>query len=161
MAKPTKYGFYRPHERVTFDNVDPTTGEVDCPSMTKQEFKNECDINNVIKQFKPHHMAAMLQANLNSGLYEDLPDDTDYQAALHLIRDAEKTFNTVPSKVRERFGHDPSAFFAFVNNPANLEELRSLGLAKPEPPAPTPVEVIIKAPPGSSSPTGGAGGTGG
>lgn len=146
MAKQTRFSFYRPHARVQFDNVDPTTGEV-LPSMTKQEFKNECDINNVIKQFKPHHMAAMLQANLNSGAYTDLPDSYDYQQSLDLVREAERQFLTVPAKVRERFGQDPGQFLAFLNNPDNLKEARDLGLAKPEVAPPPPVEVIVKGAP--------------
>lgn len=141
-----KYSFYRPHKRVTADNLytDPVTGEVtEMPSMAKQEFKFECDINNVIKQFKPHHMAQMLAANLASGAYADLPDDYDFQAALELVKDAEKRFMTIPSKVRERFGHDPAVFLAFASNPDNLAEMRSLGLAVPEPPIPGPMEVRI------------------
>lgn len=141
--------FYRPHKRVTFDNTapDPKTGKpVRIPSMTKQEFQAECDINNVIKQFKPHHMQQMLAANLASGMYEDLPDPVDYQEALDLVRAADREFMTIPSKVRERFGHDPRAFLAFSSDPANLDELRSLGLAKPAVAPAAPVEVIIKGP---------------
>lgn len=146
MAK-QKLSFYRPHKRVTFDNLytDPVTGEVtEMPSMAKQEFQFECDINNVVKQFKPHHMAQMLAANLASGAYSDLPDDYDFQAALELVKDAEARFMTMPSKIRDRFGHDPALFLAFAGNPDNLAEMRSLGLALPEPVKSPPVEVIIK-----------------
>jgi len=156
MAK-TLRSFYRPHKHVTEDNLfeDPHTGELTTmPSMTKQEFQHECDINNVVKQFKPHHMQQMLAANLQSGMYSDLPDSYDYQEALHLIKDANARFLTVPSKVRERFGHDPAAFLAFTQDPKNLDELRTLGLAKAAPKAPEPVEVKIINPPNG----GGAGG---
>lgn len=156
MAKqPELRSFYRPHRRVTFDNLylDPTTGEYAVmPSMTKQEFQFECDINNVIKQFKPHQMVEMLRANLASGMYSDLPDSYDYQEALHLVKDADKMFLTVPSKVRERFGHDPAAFLAFTQNSANLSELRQLGLAQPEAAPPAPVEVKIINPPKTTEP---------
>lgn len=157
MAK-KKLSFYRPHKRVTFDNeyVDPVTGEVaKMPSMTKQEFKHECDINNVIKHFKPHHMQQMLAANLTSGMYTDLPDDYDFQSALELVKDAEKRFMTMPSKVRDRFGQDPAQFLAFASNPDNLSEMRELGLALPEPTPPPPV-VVTMAP---TEPNGGAGGS--
>lgn len=150
--------FYRPHKRVTQDNdwVDPITGEVGkMPTMTKQEFKHECDINNVIKSFKPHQMLAMLQQNLNAGNYSDLPDSYDFQEALHLVKDAEKQFLTVPAKVRDRFGQDPAQFLRFINDPANLDEARALGLAKPAPAPTAPVQVQIVSPEG----TGGAGGT--
>lgn len=152
-----KYSFYRPHKRVVFDNLytDPVTGEVvEMPSMAKQEFKFECDINNVVKQFKPHHMNQMLAANLASGAYTDLPDDVDFQAALALVQDAEKRFLTMPSVLRERFGHDPAQFLAFASNPDNLSEMRALGLAVPEPQKPEPVEVRIMD--GGNPPSGGA-----
>lgn len=157
MSK-TLRSFYRPHKRVTFDNeyIDPVTGEVaKMPSMTKQEFKFESDINNVIKQFKPHHMAEMLRANMAAGNYADLPDSIDYQEALHLTAEAERAFMTVPSKVRERFGHDPAVFLAFTQDPKNQEELRVLGLAPPLPSPVPPVEVKIV----STAGTGGDGGT--
>lgn len=147
--------FYRPHKRVTFDNSapDPKTGKpVYIPSMTKQEFKHECDINNVIKQFKPHHMHQMLVANLASGMYADLPDSVDYQEALHLVEEAKRQFLSVPAKVRERFGQDPAEFLAFTQDPANLEELRALGLAKPAEQPPAPLEVVIKGPAQDSPP---------
>lgn len=154
-----KKSFYRPHNRVYANNgsievFDKKTGEIKklpMPSMTKQEFKTEVDINNIVKQFKPHHMAAMLQANLQSGAYQDLPDSYDYQAALDLVRQAENSFMTVPAKIRDQFGQDPAAFLAFVTNPDNLEEVRKLGLARPaqEPPAPIRVEVTNPEPPPS------------
>lgn len=158
-----KRSFYRPHLRVhpdlgTIDVIDKKTGEIKkmpMPSMTKQEFKAECDINNVVRQFKPHHMQQLLAANLASGAYADLPDDYDYQAALDLVRDAERQFMTVPSKVRDRFGHDPAQFLAFLNDPANLEEARTLGLAKPAAVETPPIEVKIV----NSGPTGGDGGS--
>lgn len=138
--------FYRKHKRVTFDNTlpDPKTGKpVLQPSMTKQEFQAECDINNVVKQFKPHHMAQMLQANLNSGAYADLPDEVDYQSALDLVKSAEASFMTVPAQVRAQFGQDPTAFLAFVTNPENIEKVRELGLAKPAAPPVQPLEVKV------------------
>lgn len=150
----TKLSFYRPHKRVTQDNLylDPVTGELaEMPSMAKQEFKFECDINNVVKQFKPHHMQQMLAANLASNAYTDLPDDYDYQAALELVKDAERRFLTMPSKVRDRFGQDPAQFLAFASNPDNLSEMRALGLAVPEPVPPEPISVTVV-------PTGGDGG---
>lgn len=163
MSKNPIRSFYRPHKRVTFDNeyLDPATGEVaKMPSMTKQEFKFESDINNVIKQFKPSQMAELLRQNLNAGNYVDLPDSYDYQEALDLTREAERQFLTIPAKIRERFGHDPAVFLAFASDAANLEEMRSLGLAKPLPeePVPTPVKIVTEGggDGGGTPPSGGA-----
>lgn len=149
MAKQKLYGFYRPHRRVTFDNLvpDPKTGEfVYLPSMTKQEFQAECDINNVIKSFSQTGMFKHVSARAAEGAYQDLPDGFDFQESLHTVNRAREAFMTLPAKVRQRFGHDPAEFLAFSADPSNLEELRQLGLAKaPAPPAP-PLEVIVKTP---------------
>jgi len=158
MTKKTLFGFYRPHPRVVQDNLrpDPVTGELlPLPSMTKQEFQYECDINNVIKAFSSTGMFKHVSANAGSGVYLDLPDSMDFQDALHQVHQARDAFMTLPAKLRSRFGNDPAEFLAFTHDPKNLEELRSLGLAKPEPVPPPPV-VVTMAP---TEPTGGDGGS--
>lgn len=150
MAKRT---FYRPHPRVTFDNdlVDRATGEVIYPpSMTKQEFAGECDINNIIKSFSATGMIRHVSARAAEGRYEDLPDPLDFQESLAIIAQATDSFMTLPAKIRDRFEQDPAKFLSFVSNPSNLDEMRALGIAKPLPPP--------QAENGSTEPTGGDGG---
>lgn len=159
MTKIVKYSFYRPHRRVTEDNLynDPVSGELtSMPSMTKQEFQHECDINNVIKAFKPHEMMALMQRNANLGNYVDLPDSYDFQEALHLVKEAEARFLTVPAKVRDRFGQDPAQFLAFLNDDRNRDEAIALGLVNAPPLPAAPVEVKIV---NTDATTGGAGGS--
>jgi len=134
-----KYSFYRPHERVTERNemVSPVTGEVtNPPSMTKQEFIAECDINNIIKAYSVTGMLTHVNARAKMGVYEDLPDETDFQMSLEIIRQGETAFMTLPAKIRDRFHNEPAEFLAFLANPENLEEARTLGLANPAPPPP-------------------------
>lgn len=138
MAK-VKRTFYRPHERVQYagELVNPHTGEVTRPpSMTKQEFVKECDVNNVIKSYSPRAMAVMIAENAARARYEDLPDEIDFQASIDLVRQAEASFMTLPAKVRDRFGQDPAQFLAFLSNPENVDEARALGLLKPLPTPP-------------------------
>lgn len=143
MSKP-KFTFYRPHKRVQYTGelVDPHTGQVTRPpSLTKQEFVKECDVNNVIKSYSPRAMAALIAENAARARYEDLPDEIDFQQSMQLVRDAEAAFMTLPAKVRDRFGQDPAQFLAFISDRANIEEARALGLVKPlppEPPSPPP-----------------------
>lgn len=152
--------FYHPHVRVYADEpkVDPLTGEVlpPLPSMTKQSFKEECDINNIIKQYKMTGMVNHISGQAQKGVYTDLPDPMEFQEALHLVEVAEASFATLPSKVRERFQNNPAGFLAFVQDPANKDELVKLGLTKPVAPAGDPAPAPV--PP---SPPAGAGGTGG
>lgn len=156
MAKPLN-SFYRPHKRVTFDNLylDPVTGElVQCPSMTKQEFKFECDINNVIKSFTQTGMFKHVSARAAAGTYQDLPDGIDFQESLHQVEAARSAFMTLPSKIRSRFGNDPAEFLSFAHDPANRAEMSALGLLNPPPVKTAPMEVKLVTEPG----TGGDGG---
>lgn len=150
MAK-AKHSNYRPHKRVQElgDLVNVHTGQVTTPpSMTKQEFVREADINNIIKQYSQSGMLSHVNAKAAQGAYQDLPDSIDFQESLHIIQAAEAAFMTLPAKVRDRFGQDPQQWLAFMEDPNNNDEIRTLGLAKPleEAPPPLLVEVLEKEP---------------
>lgn len=159
--EPTTWSFYRPHDReatwVTGELVNPKTGEVYTPpSMTKQEFAQECDINNIIKAFKVTGQVTHINAQRASGTYQDLPDPLDFQESLNAVRQANEAFNSLPSKVRERFNNDPQAFLTFMANPANQDEMIKLGLAtrtpQAAPPAPPAPPAAPAPPPPSPAP---------
>lgn len=141
-----KVAHYRAHRRIQEHGElrNLYTGEITTPpSMTKQEFVRECDINNVIKQYKAHGMVSHINAKAAQGAYQDLPDSVDFQESLHTIMVAEKAFMTLPAKIRDRFGQDPAEFLAFLSNPENAEEARKLGILKPAEAPPPPVEVKV------------------
>lgn len=142
MAKPVLRGHYRPHARhQAFGTVvNRVTGEItQPPSRTKQEFARECDINNIIKHFSVSGMLSHVNAKAASGQYLDLPDAFDFQESMNIINQAEAAFMSLPAKLRDRFGNDPTQFLEFTHDPANLDEMRKLGLAKALPPeAPPP-----------------------
>lgn len=132
--------FYRPHARVSFETVG--------PSMTRQEFKEECDIHNILKQYQRtgvlEHIARIRPS------FEDLPSDVDFQAAMNTIIQAENAFEALPSAVRAHFGNDPATFLAAFNDDSQLAFLREHGLVEAiHAPAATPV-----APPASEGPVG-------
>lgn len=138
MAK-AKRSFYHPHGRVLYTGelVDPYTGEVTTPpSMTKQSFAAECDINNIIKSFSITGMVNHINQNASKGAYVDLPDPIDFQEAIHTVEGANQAFMSLPSKIRDRFNSDPVKFLEFLSNPENANEARSLGILNPLPPPP-------------------------
>lgn len=98
------------------------------PSMAKQSFKKECDINEIMKKFEAGQVVG--HVNRYRGRYEDLPAGVDFQAALNIVADAREAFADLPSKIRTRFRNDAGYYLEFVSNPVNLPELRELGLAK-------------------------------
>lgn len=107
------------------------------PSMTKQSFKAECDINLIMKRFKKTAGADFLSrySGYVSGSFGDFSEVVDYRTALDQISRAKEVFGALPAKVRARFENDPAQFLDFVGNPANKDEMVALGLAvkaKPE-----------------------------
>lgn len=95
--------------------------------FTKQEFKDECDVNVILKRY----MATGEMPNLNerNPQYIDCTGH-DYQAAMNLVAEANTLFAELPSAVRSRFNHDPSQFLDFCSNEANRPELEAMGLLK-------------------------------
>lgn len=107
------------------------------PSLAQQQYKDECDINNIAKQFG---LTGQLPPPVYLPTFGDFTEVTDFQSALHAIQRAEASFLAMPSHVRERFQNDSQKFLEFTSDARNASELRALGLFKdaPTPPAPQP-----------------------
>ncbi|WNK13306.1 MAG: internal scaffolding protein [Microvirus sp.] len=130
--------------RSGFDRVRLRT-PVGGASLTKQAFKEECDINNIMKRFEKDGILA--HYNQFQGDYGDFTSCPEYHEAQNKVMNANSMFLTLPAKVRERFSNDPARFLAFVSNPANRPGMVELGLLKaeavvppvpPVPPVPAP-----------------------
>lgn len=120
------------HRNVTRRRVvAPATGEV----ITKQYPKDECDINNILSQYKK--TGIINHINSNRGEYIDLPSSPDYQSALNLALEAQNAFSTLPAVVRERFRNDPKYLLAALQDLNMRPELEQLGIINPKP-APAP-----------------------
>jgi len=108
------------------------------PSMTKQSFKDECNINNIMAKFQKtgalNHYAKHAP-NYGDATHIELAD------ALNVVADAESMFEELPSSLRKRFQNSPELFLEFVNDEKNLEEMKKLGLVKSPSPAKPPVKV--------------------
>lgn len=105
------------------------------PGLTRQEFKQDCDLGLIIKRFQrtPEGRAALANA---SGFAEgcrfgDVSAVPDFRAARDAVIAAQAKFMALPAIVRRRFGNDPAEFLDFMQNPANADEALSLGLIKP------------------------------
>lgn len=100
------------------------------PSLTKQSFKEECDINNILKKYNRALGIEFLDqySGYISGKFEDVSAGVDYRTALHQLSEAEAAFEAMPSKLRARFDNDPAMLLDFLGNSANREEAIDLGL---------------------------------
>lgn len=101
---------------------------VDAVPMTKQAFKAECDINNILVKYQK--TGVFDHVKKYEGQYFD-STETDYQEALNTVINANDMFDELPSKAREYFHNDPARFLAFFDsyNEDAVNKLRELGLA--------------------------------
>lgn len=122
------------------------------PTLTQQHFKEECDINNIMKKYA----VTGLLPNVAGGIYSDLPDVTDFFALQNYMLSTQDAFMELPSAIRKRFDNDPASLLDFLDNYSNHDEAVSLGLLeKPsiensEVVAPTSPEPLPPDPQGSS-----------
>lgn len=128
------------------NNDDPSIG-VDCsnlPSLTRQEFAEECDINVLMSRYEKTGEIPRLNQAQPQYLDLEAVAGMDLQTAMNILNDATTSFMRLPAKIRGEFENDPMRFVAFAEDPANLEQLRTWGLAKPAepPPAPQKVELV-------------------
>lgn len=108
-----------PRARVRLDFTGTT-------SLTKQSFKDECDINNILKKYQNTGLITHVQ-EARSG-YGDFTAVTDYQSALNAVLEAQDAFLELPAQIRERFNNDPTEFVAFIDDPRNANAAIELGL---------------------------------
>lgn len=98
------------------------------PTLTKQAEASSADINTIVKRWMA---TGALPVHLNQGIaqFADVSEIPDYRGCLDVVLQAQKLFSELPSSVRQRFDNDPAAFLDFTQDPSNLDEMVSLGLA--------------------------------
>lgn len=116
---------------------------------TKQSFKDECDINNIIKRFMKTGVLDFVAKHAPQ--YGDVTG-LSFTMALDTVAKASDLFNDLPAKLRARFSNDPAQFFDFIQDPENREEAQRLGLLKPKDATPAPVATPVAPPPASAAP---------
>jgi len=117
---------------ITYDRDQNSAGSTfvfSKPSLAKQSFRDECDINNILRQF---NVTGQLPAGSVQPQYGDFSGITDYQSALNAVMAAQDSFLALPAKVRARFDNDPALFVDFASDEANRDELKALGLLREE-----------------------------
>ena len=132
-------------ESAGFDNSDE-------PSMTQQAFKDDCDINNIIRSYDASGVYIRPQESDGTrqpmfGDFTQMP--ADMQTAYNLMLDARANFDQLDVSIRERFNYDPSKFLGFVQDPKNRDECVQLGLLAPIP-TPEPVSAEYSSTPESA-----------
>lgn len=95
---------------------------------TVQSQKDEADIMTMIRQFG---VLGTLPQNLKVPFYGDFTEITDFQSALELVAEADRSFHLLPSEFRAELDNDPQRFLEWIHDPANRARGESLGLIMP------------------------------
>ena len=110
-------------------------------TLTQQHFKDECDINNILRQF---NITGQLPDTPLSPRYGDFTGISDYHTALNQVIAAEHEFMRLPADLRARFENDPAQLIQFLENMDNKDEAIKLGLVNKPEDLPQVVEDIQK-----------------
>ncbi|QCQ85075.1 internal scaffolding protein [Blackfly microvirus SF02] len=123
--------------------VDPDTGE-ELTTMTKQSFKDDCDINNIMRKYE--RTGVLDHTAMSVPQYGEYMGSMSYQDSLNAILYAQDQFAALPADLRARFGNDPAELLSFMEDSANLDEAVKLGLVQ-KPIVPQPLSVVADTPP--------------
>ncbi len=108
---------YQPRERVQLSF--PKQGR------TKQSFKDECDINNIMAKYQK--TGALAHVNKHAAEY-GFATSNDFSESMRIVTQAQDMFDGLPSSIRNRFANDPAQFLDFVQDTNNEKEMQELGL---------------------------------
>ena len=121
MPKPKVYSRYDLPvvEGTSFENVE---------SLTVQYFKDECDVNRIMKKY---HDQGTIPTHLNTrvpqyGDFTSMP--SDLTTLMNHVDTAKAYFDSLPSGVRSYFNNDPRLCFDFICDPSNHAEAVKMGL---------------------------------
>lgn len=111
--------------------------------QTQQHFKDECDINNIMRRFAAGaeitHLARVTPR------YGEAPAQS-FAEAMFLVKDTEREFNALPSEIRKEFMNDASLYLDAISDPDKADRLRELGIL-PQLPAASPDDNTVSAAP--------------
>lgn len=114
-------------------DVESLVTGLECEDVSRavQSSRDEVDINTIVRRFG---LTGQLPENVHVPQFADFDEVHDFHTAMNLIGEARDSFMAMPAEVRARFDNDPQGLVAFVSDPANLEEMRKLGIAVPKAP---------------------------
>lgn len=97
------------------------------PSRTQQQFKDECDVNNILLNYVNTGVLTHTSDQVPVfGDFSEMP--SDYGEALALIKKSEDQFASLPAAVRDRFDNQPLSLVKFLQDRKNYDEAVKLGL---------------------------------
>lgn len=96
------------------------------PSLTKQSFREECNINSIMARYEKTGLINHVVSR--QPIFGDFSEIPDYQTALNIVYTAEDQFLQLPAQLRKFFNNDPSFMLAYMQDPKNKAMCQKLGL---------------------------------
>ncbi len=114
----------------SFERLSGTETRVGEVSLTKESFREDCDINKIMAR----HMKTGLIEHLNprKPMYGDFSAVQDFHSAVERVHDAEEQFALLPSAVRNMVQNDPERLLQALTDPKETAELAEAGLPMAE-----------------------------
>lgn len=100
------------------------------PSLTQQQFKDECEIESLLRAHNLGQVMGILNNHGQQPLYADTTDIPDFYDAQNHVARAREYFEGLPSYVRSRFNNSLSEFLTSLNDPGAREALTEMGVLK-------------------------------
>lgn len=114
-----------------FDQLSLENGTAnDQPSMTKQSFTEDADINTIVERFG---LTGQLPDGFKAPTYDDFSNVVDFQTALNAVRNAGEQFMAMPAELRAKFDNDPQKLIAFLGSETNRQAAFDMGLVSTPP----------------------------
>jgi len=105
---------------------------VEGESMTQQQFKDDCDVNIILKRIM-RNPSEMLRYQNNQGIFADVSEAPSYQEAMQTVINANNSFMELPAEMRLKFDNNPQKLLDYLADDKNKEESYQLGIrVKPE-----------------------------
>lgn len=100
------------------------------PSMTQQQFKDECDINKIMERYLRTGVLSDPLDRRGTPKYGDYAGLGDYMDHMNKVVEANEMFEALPAAIRKRFNNNPGELIEFVMDENNRKEAEMLGLVE-------------------------------
>lgn len=101
----------------------------DDKSRTQQQFKDEADINWIVKRYAdtPGFVDPTIPVT-RQPVYGDFSDCPSFQEHQDKLNNIVNIFDSFPSEIRAKFDNNPAVFAEFASDVKNLDTLADIGL---------------------------------
>lgn len=112
--------------RTAYDRKSTPGVSFEAPTMAQQHFKDECDVNLILKKFQV--TGVLDHVRDGAPQFGDFSNVSDYLTAQNILIEAQDSFDSLPASLRKRFDNNPVAMLEFLQDDNNRKEAESLGL---------------------------------